>query len=244
MPTAQWIPSHAHLGDHPKLKRAARLAGVGLPQMIGHLHLLWWWTLKFAPDGDVTDFEVADLADGAGWDGDASVLFTALLECGPGQSAGFVEFVGERTVLHDWDEYGGSYTRRVESARKAAETRWAKHREEAPAVRSHEVPDAVGNAEERRGEEKTGEDKEDMDEPRRKRRSRMSEDWVPDPVKLVRLQQQFPDLSLGEETAKFRDYWISKGEIRADWDASLRSWMRNAERYRQERMGVPAGGWR
>lgn len=241
MATARWIPSHAHLADHPKLKRAARLAGVGIPQMIGHLHLLWWWALKFAPDGDLTDFEIEDLADGAGWDGDPGVMVRALVECGPGDSAGFVEIEDGRTVLHDWDEYGGSYTRRVESARKAAETRWAKHREGSP-MRPHEVSDAAGNAEENRGEEKTGE--REGDEPRRKRRSRMTEDWVPDPVKLVRLSQQFPEVSLAEETAKFRDYWISKGEIRADWDASLRSWIRNAERYRQERMGVQQGGWR
>jgi hypothetical protein len=214
--------------------------------MIGHLHLLWWWALEFAPDGDLTDMDVEDLADGAGWIGDAGTLFAALRDCGPGNSAGFVEELDGKTLLHDWDEYGGRYGRRVESARKAATSRWAKQKANPePEMRSHSEAHYVADAEERRGEESREDEREPADgEPRRKRRSRMTDDWQPDPEKLAKLRQQFPEILTDVEVPKFRDYWISKGEIRADWDASLRSWVRNAERYRQERVGIQPGGWR
>ena len=151
-----WIPSHQELRNHPKLKRAARIANVPAPTMIGHLHLLWWWALDHAPDGDLSRYDEWDIADAAMWEGDAEVFLMALKDCGPKGSAGFV--ADER--LHDWDEYGGKYSQRVEAARKAAAARW--HPEpDADALRPHSVgtpsagqPHAGRNAEESRGEEK------------------------------------------------------------------------------------------
>lgn len=237
-----WIPSHTNLGSHPKLKRAARLAEVGEPQMIGHLHLLWWWALDFAPDGDLSEFDVYDFAEGAGWQGDPDKFLEALIGCGPGTSVGFVQETGSGLVLHDWAEYGGRYGQRVAAARKAAEARWSKHKTtDAVALQSESVEHCDTDAEERRGEET--EEREET-EPRRKRRSRMTDDWQADSEKLAKLREQFAEVEVDAEVPRFRDYWISKGEIRADWDASLRSWIRNADRYRQERMGIQPGGWR
>lgn len=151
-----WIPSHQELRNHPKLKRAARIANVPAPTMIGHLHLLWWWALDHAPDGDLSRYDEWDIADAAMWEGDAEVFVMALKDCGPKGSAGFLA----DGRLHDWDEYGGKYGQRVEAARKAAAARWHSS-PNADAMRTHsgstptaEQPQSNRNAEKRRVEEK------------------------------------------------------------------------------------------
>jgi hypothetical protein len=231
-----WLPSHSTLARHPKLKRAARLAGVSEPAMIGHLHLLWWWALELAPDGDLSAFDREDVADAAGWDGDPDALVEALIECGPGKSSGFIE---PNMTLHDWDEYGGRYGKRVEAAKKAARIRWDKRDNEAQnanALPEQEQAQGNGNTEERRGEEKR--------EEKKKRKTSMVEDWQPDQANLTRLKERYPKLDVNVEVQKFRDHWLSKGETRADWNAGLRTWFSNAETYRQRHDGERMGGWR
>lgn len=233
-----WLPSHSTLARHPKLKRAARLAGVSEPAMIGHLHLLWWWALELAPDGDLSPFDREDVADAAGWTGDADVLVRSLIECGPGDSAGFVE---PDMKLHDWEEYGGRYGKRVEAAKKAARVRWDKRDEQAQnadALLEHDEAQTNGNTEERRGEERRTEKR------AKKRKTSMVEDWQPDQDNLDRLRERYPKLNLEVEVSKFRDHWLSKGETRADWNAGLRTWVSNAETYRQRHDGERMGGWR
>lgn len=207
--------------------------------MIGHLHLLWWWALEIAPDGDLSPFDREDLADAAGWTGDADVLITALIDCGPGDSFGFLDLEDGALSLHDWQEYGGRYGKRVQAAKTAAAARWKGKEEpasDANALRTHEVTHDEGTAEERRGEESR--------EEKKKAKTRMRVDWSPDPSNLDRLRERFPKVVIDQEVEAFRDYWLSKGETRADWNASLRTWITNAEKWRQERQGEKPGGWR
>lgn len=152
-----YVPSHQELRDHPKTRKASRHAGVSLPAMIGHLHLLWWWALDHAPDGDLSKFDADDLADAALWEGDPETFVRALRDCGPGGSDGFLDGDGK---LHDWDSYGGKYGQRVAAARKAAAVRWNSE-PDATAMRTHNDRNADAlqgqcgdDAEERREEEK------------------------------------------------------------------------------------------
>lgn len=103
-----WIESHQELRDHPKVRRFARRLGISIPAAIGHLHLLWWWALDYAMDGDLSKYDAADIADAAQWDGDPDEFLAALMECGVGGGAGFVERTeaGE-LLLHDWWDYAG-----------------------------------------------------------------------------------------------------------------------------------------
>ncbi|HEX9995903.1 MAG TPA: hypothetical protein VGB45_02070 [Abditibacterium sp.] len=111
-----WIQSHQEIGRHPKTKRAARLLGCSVPTVIGHLHLLWHWCLDFAQDGELTDYDAAEIADAALWEGESVAFVQALTE------AGFFDVEGMSLFVHDWNEYGGRLIeeRRADAERKRA----------------------------------------------------------------------------------------------------------------------------
>ena len=109
-----WIESHQSLGAHPKTKKLARLLNVPLPQVVGHLHMLWWWAFDYAQDGDLSRYAAEDIADAVLWEGSASLLMASLLD------AGFLDQPNGKPCIHDWDEYGGKLLakRRADAQRK------------------------------------------------------------------------------------------------------------------------------
>lgn len=126
-----WIESHQELLTNPKTRRAAKRLGLPCVHLAGHLHALWWWALDHAFDGDLSGFDAEDLADAAEWDGDPDELVKALVDCGPGERAGFLEVDGPtadgRTaalVLHDWGHFTAHLRARRDAASHAAHTRW------------------------------------------------------------------------------------------------------------------------
>ena len=123
-----WIESHQEVARHPKTRKLARRLEVSVPAAVGHLHLLWWWALDHAFDGDLTDWDVEDIAHAAGWDGDPEVLIKALLEARGRSGQGYLEQNGERLLIHDWDTYTAHLRARKESAQKANHIRWHEKR--------------------------------------------------------------------------------------------------------------------
>lgn len=116
--TDLWIESHQQLGKHPKMLRAARMLGINRVQMVGHLQYLWWWALDFATAGDIADYDAADIADAALWDGDPEQFYSALVACG------WIDKQSDQDViLHDWHDYAGKL---LEGREKQAEKmrRW------------------------------------------------------------------------------------------------------------------------
>lgn len=97
-----WIKSFQELGRHPKTRRLARSLGISMPEAVGHLNYLWWWTLDFAKDGILSRYTVEDIADGGEWEGDPAKFVDALID------AGFLDCDEEGMSIHDWAEYGGN----------------------------------------------------------------------------------------------------------------------------------------
>jgi hypothetical protein len=93
-----WIESHQSLARHPKTLRLARALGRDVPTVIGHLHLLWWWALDYAPSGSLAEVSNEEVAAACQYRGDPGRLAGALT------AAGFLE---EGRRLHDWEEYTG-----------------------------------------------------------------------------------------------------------------------------------------
>ena len=110
-----WIESHQSLGAHPKTKKLARLLNISVPTAIGHLHMLWWWALDYAQDGNLARYQVEDIADAVLWEGSPSLLVSSLLD------AGFLEHIDGNPTVHDWPEYGGKLIakRKADADRKA-----------------------------------------------------------------------------------------------------------------------------
>lgn len=113
-----WIESHQTLRDHPKLLRLSRMLDVPRRDAIGMLHLLWWWALEYAEDGDLSEFDALDIALAADWEGEPEAFVKALLGCGPGREQGFLEDREGRLVLHDWWTYAGKLVARRRSDRE------------------------------------------------------------------------------------------------------------------------------
>lgn len=104
-----WIESHQELANHPKVLRLARLLDESRPTVIGYLHLLWWWALAYADDGNLADYSDEEIADAIGWDDDAPTLIGGLME------AGWLE---EDKTLHDWWDYAGKLVERRQKDRE------------------------------------------------------------------------------------------------------------------------------
>jgi dipeptidyl aminopeptidase/acylaminoacyl peptidase len=105
-----WLRSHSELRQHPKTRKLARRVG-GLATAVGHLHLLWWWTMDYAPDGDLSRYSDEEIADAGEWTGDAAEFVEML------RTAGFLD----GSHIHDWQENGGQLVAR--RARDAARKR-------------------------------------------------------------------------------------------------------------------------
>lgn len=98
-----WIESHQSLKDHPKLSGFSAAMSWDPNLSIGHLHRLWWWTLDYAPDGDLRKYNDAQIAHGMG---------VAIPE-----SKRLVEALVEARWLdrepyfrvHDWWDYAGRF---------------------------------------------------------------------------------------------------------------------------------------
>lgn len=117
-----WVKSHQEIRQHPKTRRLARLLGISVPQAVGHLHLLWWWAVDYAGDGDLSDYDAYDIADAAMWEGDPEGWVAALV------TAGYIDRQeGGSLVLHDWNEYQGNYIEKREKATKRKRKSRASH---------------------------------------------------------------------------------------------------------------------
>jgi len=109
---SNWIEAHQALLSHPKTKRLMRSLATSPNETLGILTRLWWFTMEYAPDGDLGDFSGEDIAEAVGWDGDSKALLVALQNPGPNKKAhGFLDGL----LVHDWDQYGGKLYRKREA---------------------------------------------------------------------------------------------------------------------------------
>lgn len=107
-----WIEAHQSLPTHLKTKRASRALQISRPQLVGHLLFLWSWALDNAPEGNLSWLTSEEIAEAAGWDGDADQFVTALVEARGPSGHGFIERDEAGVRIHDWDDYAGRLIRR------------------------------------------------------------------------------------------------------------------------------------
>lgn len=135
-----WLRSEQSLAAHPKTKRVARALGLSIPTILGHLHLLWWWSMDYAPDGDLAEFEDWELAEAALYEGDPAGFVEALIAAG---------FVDRDRKIHDWHEYAGRLIDQREANAERMRTKRAQHVQRTTSARTG------ATEEESRGEDVT-----------------------------------------------------------------------------------------
>nr|DAK40206.1 MAG TPA: helix-turn-helix domain protein [Caudoviricetes sp.] len=63
------------------------------------------------------------------------------------------------------------------------------------------------------------------------RNTAIAEDWRPSEKTLAHTRERYPSMPIDIEIEKFRDYHLSKGTKRSNWDASWRTWCTNGNSY-------------
>ncbi len=98
-----WIKSEQALANHPKLKLLAKELEISEVEALGYLHLVWYWTLEYAEDGNITKY-AQTLPEMCKWEGDTDIFINALVK---------FEFIDktdkDELLIHDWLDYSGAY---------------------------------------------------------------------------------------------------------------------------------------
>lgn len=105
-----YVELHDSAPDHPKILKLARRLGIDEVQALGHMAALWAWTLRMAPDGNLTAYDHESIEIGAKWRGEEGAFVRAALE---------VHLLDDGPRVHDWDYFCGS----LKSAARAREWR-------------------------------------------------------------------------------------------------------------------------
>lgn len=92
--------------DHPKTYDLASRLEVSRPTAIGHLELLWAFTGKLTPQGNVGKWPDGAIARSCDWMGPPEDFINALIE------SGFLDRDSEhRLTVHDWSHHAQSWVR-------------------------------------------------------------------------------------------------------------------------------------
>lgn len=210
--------------DHPKTLDLASRLDVELPTAIGYLELLWAFTGKKAPQGNIGKWPDGAIARACYWMGTPSIFIEAL------RASGFVDHHGEhRIVVHDWQEHAPRWVKlklqNLELSFIEATGPTCEHPVtppiEPPITAPIESPPK--GSEEKPREGKPGERASAPDT----RATRLPDDFT-----LSQERRQMAETEGVDPLrtfASFCDYWRSKGGSAArktDWDATWRIWCR------------------
>lgn len=114
-----WIELHQTLPSHRKIKKLKRLLKIKTPQAVGHVVMLWLWSVDNAPDGDLSPMDAEDIAEACEWSKDAKIFVDAMIEAG---------LIDADMKIHDWGDYTGQLMERREEKRRKDRERQARYR--------------------------------------------------------------------------------------------------------------------
>lgn len=214
-----WIKMRIDLATSPKVVRMSSALKADRMRIVGGLHAVWCLFDTHSETGRLDGYTVETVDDLIGFPGFARAMADIgwLLE-----SAGAVEL--PRFDVHN----GASAKRRAMEADRKRSAR--KSAPDADKKRTRE--------EKRREENKELADTKSAPapSPKSKRKTAVPDEFPISADMIVWANERAPAAELTLETEKFLNYWKAKGETRADWLASWRSWMLNAQTYAGRRI--------
>jgi len=128
--------------ESPKVRRLSKRLRTGLATTVGHLELLWHFTSKQAPAGDVGRWADDEIADACDWEGDPAEFVDALV------AARWLDPCPTfRLVVHDWHEHADDALRKAMRRRDASlrGVRW-EDAEASFARPAAEIPESLRSA--------------------------------------------------------------------------------------------------
>lgn len=124
--------------EHPKTYDLAARLGVSRPTALGHLELLWAFTGKHAPQGDIGKWADGAIARACDWMGDPEVFLQSLL-----QSRFIDADPTHRYLIHDWPDHAPRWVKA-----KLKQLNQSFITPAGPTVVATVVPTAVGDSDE------------------------------------------------------------------------------------------------
>lgn len=120
--------------DHPKSKKLKKRLGL---EGVMALLKLWAWTAGNRPGGMLTGLDVEAVELAADWDGEDGTFVSTLLDLR------LLDDADGTFAIHDWEDhqaYASKSEERSSKAKKAAEARWSKAKEDMGADASNAQP--------------------------------------------------------------------------------------------------------
>jgi hypothetical protein len=107
--------------EHPKTKLLAQLLNVDLSTAVGLLELLWHFTAKYAPQGDIGRYSDKQIAAALHWhrrSGKKGVPTEVRLRSALVQAEFMDTSLHHRLVVHDWNEHADQSVKRMLARRR------------------------------------------------------------------------------------------------------------------------------
>lgn len=237
-----WIESHQDLARHPKLLQFAASLEVSENEAIGIIHKLWWWALDYAEDGDIGKYPLGAISMACGYH-DPDRFMDALI------SAGFVDVVGEHTLIHDWWDYAGKFFRARYGRKKSSLQRLREHMRDLYSSETEEFPQGQPDKDPDPDpkQEPEQEPEPEQKEPKQQEQPKPATETKPKSTRFVKptlseVTAYCTERKNGIDPQQFLDYYESKGWMigknkMKNWKAAIRTW----ENRRQDQNGGKGG---
>lgn len=234
-----WIKMRTALANDPSVIAMAGALGVDEFEVVGMLHHLWSWADAQSRDGHVPGVTKKWIDRYVHRDGFANAM------C----AAGWLVVDDSGINFPHFERHNGKPAKDRALAGERQRKKRANVTQSVPNVSRGERDNTVTREEKRREENKElggaaaqplVDDGSKPAKPKSKRKTALPDDFPITAEMIVWANERAPAAQLSLETEKFLNHFRAKGETRADWLASWRNWMLNAQTYAGRRV-VPIG---
>ena len=135
-----WIQIDTDVMEHDKIYNLADTLKVPNSHAVGLMVCLWTWVARNAVDGDITNFPIRAIANGAGWKKKPELFFEAISS----PSSLFVEHLDDKLQVRNWEERAAFFiayaeSRKFEEQKSKSTPRVQKYRDNLKANQDNNV---------------------------------------------------------------------------------------------------------